>query len=480
MDMLKDSKNNRLLIALALILILAFLATTLISFYAASNSVRNSIIDQQLPMTGDNIYSEIQRDLIGPINVSAQMANDTFLRQWVLDGEQDPKKITQYLSEVKQKFNADTAFLVTENKRNYWNNQGFLKKISHQDTEDAWYFRVQKMQAAFEVNVDIDKANDNRLTVFVNYRVSDFNSQYIGITGVGIAFKSLRQLIDNYENKFHRTVFFLDGAGHVVVSGSKYSHDVLESNIKAIRHQLLNASVSQTKLSYRSGGATYQLNSRFIPQVKWYLVVQESEADAVTPFKRVLMTNLLISFIATLLVVTMIFYLMRGYQKRIERTAHTDKLSSLANREMGDIQLEMAMQHAVRSHEKLSMVLIDLDHFKQINDRYGHLAGDQVIREFSMLLKEHVRLSDVISRWGGEEFLVTLVETGLSDAILWCEKLRTALQNHPFQFNGEAVAITASFGVVQLQDNQTKEALFSQVDQAMYQAKVQGRNRVVS
>ena len=477
--MLDKNKNNRLLVALVLLLVFAFMATSLISYYSSSNTVRNNIIEQQLPLTADNIYSEIQRDLIGPVNVSAQMANDAFLRHWILDGERNPHKISQYLSEVKEKFSADTAFLVADSSRNYWSENGFLKKVTEKDPLDTWYFHVKKMPVPFETNIDVDEANQNRLTIFVNYRINDFNNQYIGATGVGITFKNLTELIDLYESKFHRTVFFLDVKGNVVLSGANYSHRQISKNTQSVLSQILSASPVPTKLTYRNNNTTYQLNSRYIPELKWYLVVQEDEAQAVAPLKRILIANLLICFVATLLVVAITLFLIRGYQERIEHMAHTDKLSGLPNREMGDIQWEMAIHNAVRFNEKLSIVLIDIDHFKQINDRYGHLAGDIIIREFSKLLKEHTRGGDIVSRWGGEEFLVTLVGTGLQEAVEWSERLREALLKYQFKVNEKTINVSASFGVAQMYGIQTKEAMFKRVDEALYQAKTQGRNRVV-
>jgi diguanylate cyclase (GGDEF)-like protein len=473
------NKNNRLLVALVILLVFAFLATSLISYYSASSTVRNNIIEQQLPLTADNIYSEIQRDIIGPVNVSAQMANDAFLRHWILDGERNPKKITQYLSEVKEKFSADTAFLVAEHSRNYWSENGFLKKVTQKDPLDVWYFRVRDMPIPFEVNIDVDEANRNRLTIFVNYRIKDFTNQYIGATGVGISFKNLTELIDLYQSKFHRTVFFLDAKGNVVLSGTNYPFEEVSKNIQLVQHQILSASTVPTKLTYHHKNATYQLNSRYIPELKWYLVVQEDEAQAVAPLKRILMTNLLICLVATLLVVAITLFLMRGYQERIEHMAHTDKLSGLPNREMGEIQWDIAIHNARRFGEELSIVIVDIDHFKKINDQYGHLAGDQVIREFSSLLKVHTRGGDIVSRWGGEEFFVTLVGTSLDEAVEWSERLRAALLNHQFHINEKTLQVTASFGVAQMHENQTRELLFKRADEALYQAKIQGRNQVV-
>jgi hypothetical protein len=89
------------------------LSTTLLSFYVSSQSVHRNIIEQQLPLFSDSVYSEVPRDLLGPMTVSKQMAQDTFLRDWILSGEKDGKQVIRYLAEIKTKFRANTSFLVS-------------------------------------------------------------------------------------------------------------------------------------------------------------------------------------------------------------------------------------------------------------------------------------------------------------------------------------------------------------------------------
>jgi diguanylate cyclase (GGDEF)-like protein len=120
-------------------------------------------------------------------------------------------------------------------------------------------------------------------------------------------------------------------------------------------------------------------------------------------------------------------------------------------------------------------VLFDIDDFKGINDRFGHASGDQVLAELSRRVRGHLRTSDGLGRWGGEEFLVLLPECGGEQACELAEKLRQLVSATPFEDVG---TVTASFGVAQRSLGETEDAWFGRVDRALYRAKQRGRNRV--
>lgn len=162
----------------------------------------------------------------------------------------------------------------------------------------------------------------------------------------------------------------------------------------------------------------------------------------------------------------------------LEKLSVTDQLTGLRNRRYFDDNFEIERQKISRYNNKLCLIMVDIDHFKRINDEYGHQVGDIVLKEFSSLLLKNIRAIDLLSRWGGEEFIILLPETSLDNSISIAEKIRTTINEYSFSKIGN---ITASFGVSRVDPNSTSnmESLY-QVDKALYQAKNQGRNRVVA
>lgn len=169
-----------LLLGLWLLLTGGFVTTTLIGYQVSKQAIRSAIIQQELPLTSSNIYSEIQKDLVRPVLISSTMASDTFVRDWVMGGERNVDDIARYLREVKQRYGAFSSFFVSEKSATYYTGDGVLKRVSPTEPRDAWYYRVRDMKEDYEINVDPDLANKDALTIFINYKVFDFKGNYIG------------------------------------------------------------------------------------------------------------------------------------------------------------------------------------------------------------------------------------------------------------------------------------------------------------
>jgi two-component system cell cycle response regulator len=166
---------------------------------------------------------------------------------------------------------------------------------------------------------------------------------------------------------------------------------------------------------------------------------------------------------------------------RLAALAHTDPLTQTLNRRALTVRLADELDRARRYSSPVTLLLVDLDHFKRVNDGYGHLAGDEVLRAMGGLLHEAARSVDMVARYGGEEFVVVLPETPLEGALAVAERLRERVARHPFSTGGHArVSLTVSVGVATFPAPglDSVDALFARADAALYRAKEEGRNRV--
>jgi diguanylate cyclase (GGDEF)-like protein len=165
---------------------------------------------------------------------------------------------------------------------------------------------------------------------------------------------------------------------------------------------------------------------------------------------------------------------------QLEQAARTDPLTGLPNRRAFWDRVEVERLHHQRSAAPLSLVLLDVDHFKQLNDRFGHSVGDLALRHLAAIIRERLRAQDLVARWGGEEFVVVLPETGIEGALAVSENLRVALATTPLEIEGGVVMLSASFGVAELPADGLVESTLNRADAALYRAKATGRNRVVA
>jgi diguanylate cyclase (GGDEF)-like protein len=163
----------------------------------------------------------------------------------------------------------------------------------------------------------------------------------------------------------------------------------------------------------------------------------------------------------------------------IEQKAIIDPLTGAYNKKEILEQLKRFLMVYLRYNQNsFSVVMFDIDFFKKVNDTYGHLAGDFVLKELSVLIKSLIRESDIFGRFGGEEFILILPETKIVGALKLAERLRKAVENHDFIFNGQKIPITISLGVTSVSKTDSVESLFDRCDMALYEAKRKGRNRV--
>lgn len=166
---------------------------------------------------------------------------------------------------------------------------------------------------------------------------------------------------------------------------------------------------------------------------------------------------------------------MKEKEYKIEKKVYIDGLTEIYNRTKFDEVLQNELNRAKRYSTQLSLSIIDIDDFKQFNDDYGHLIGDEVLIMLTENISSQLRLTDTFARWGGEEFVILFPETSQKEALFICEKLRESVATKPHSTAGN---ITASFGVTEFTEGDTIESIFKRCDEALYLAKNQGKNRV--
>jgi len=154
-----------------------------------------------------------------------------------------------------------------------------------------------------------------------------------------------------------------------------------------------------------------------------------------------------------------------------------DPLTGIKNRMAYNERIEQDYARWKRYHAPLSMMVIDIDHFKKINDSFGHIAGDKVLRTVAQLLLKQIREADFLARYGGEEFVILMPDTPTKEAFAVADKLRDAVEHCGFHYQGEAVRVTISAGVAEFTDNDDPARVFEKADEAMYRAKENGRNQ---
>lgn len=311
----------------------------------------------------------------------------------------------------------------------------------------------------------------SRTQVFETLNLSDFLSSLVAQSG-GVVEVSLA-----------------DGSGTIYSS----SREELLGDTQAV------TAYSSSTLRRYNGGDEYLMMAPLDPQRdSGQLMLLAIDASGyVANERKLFFTSLATSLLAIIVAVTIAYAIYRINLRRareenvrleqmvaerteeLKRISQTDKLTGLANRCYLEEQLDIEFKRAARYKFPLTLAVLDLDHFKKVNDTYGHLAGDAVLREVGSRLRAELRETDFVGRFGGEEFVVILTNTELDGSLKLAEILRRLVEECPVHFEGQNLPVTASIGVAQMCASQESyKEIFADADRALYLAKEQGRNCV--
>jgi len=481
------SIKAKLSIGLCVILLMGFGAMNFLSYNAGRTVLRQSMRQDILPGISNDIYQEIQRDLITPIRVSSLMANDTFLKDWIINGEEDVSKITKFLREIRNEYGFFSTFLVSGSTRKYYSYNGVHKVISPEDDHDIWYYKFIGSGKKYELDVDADEVSKGALTIFINHRLEDYQGSLLGVTGVGLKMSKIGSLLGKYQERYGKHIYFVDKQGLVQVHPeqefieSRNIHD--QEGLGVVASDLLSETATGPVVrEYDLPGTGHTLViAQYVPEFEWFLVVEHSEGRAMQKIRAALFRNIVIGLLVTALVIVVNVLLVNHYQGKLESMATTDDLTGLPNRRCFMAEATREMANASRSKWPVSMLMVDLDHFKNVNDSCGHHVGDEVLRRIADILRQWLRRGDLAGRIGGEEFAVILPRTEAEAAFEVAERLRQFIEEAHLPDDEQVCKVTASIGVATDADGQNDlAALMKQADEVLYQAKSQGRNRVLA
>ncbi len=474
--------RTRLTVVIGLILVLFFLATNLISFRVSTSALRHTILENELPLTSSNIYSEIQTDLLRPILISSFMANDTFLKDWMLEGEKNRDSLTRYLDQTRRHYDSFTSYLISARTLTYYHFTGATRPIVPTDPADAWVFRDEKMPAPYEVNVGINKDLKDEMTIFVNCKVLDYQGKFIGIVGIGLNPRSIASVMTRYQEKYQRDIYFIDSRGDIIArsSGADVRGDniLTAPGISVIGKRVL--AIREGYFEYTRDGEHMLLTTRSIPDLGWHVIVEQRESDAFRSLWYGFLTNIAVGLIGITLTILIMSYAVNIYQHRLEQLAVTDRLTGTGNRQVFEQALELALRRMDRGKRSYGLIMFDLDRFKDINDQLGHLKGDEAIRRASHAAIEVLSSPGMLYRWGGEEFCVMIPDCEMEDVLELAERLRASIQVAPLFVPDTGQRITVSVGATMLVLGDTAQTAVHRVDAALYRAKMAGRNCVRS
>ncbi len=476
-------RNIWLVSAMVVVLTLGFSVTSILSYLVTKSYVINNSVSRTLPLISDNIYSEITKELLDPINVSSLMSNDTFLFNWVIEGESDQKEISEYLGTIKNRYGYTSTFFVSDITKNYYYSDGILKTISPENSHDVWYYEFKALNRSLDLDVDTDEARDGVLTVFINHRLENLDGTLLGVTGVGLEMTDVGEKFHAYQQKYEHEIYLVDPNGIIQIHSNPQlveSGNLLEQEgIKNIQGPILEPSDQIHIFEYEDSSGLKAISIRYMPEFDWYLIVEKNQESSLLAARQSLWLNIMIGLLVTFGISILMILIFRVYNKRMEDLASVDELTNLYNRRYFTSLMQRELNSAQRYGQQLSLLMLDIDDFKSVNDQYGHGIGDEMLRLISKTISSTVRISDIVGRWGGEEFVVLLINTGTDEALQIAQRIVTDISNQTLTTAKGKIQRTVSIGVSTINTPMTgDDNLLGSSDDALLRAKAKGKNTV--
>lgn len=465
------------------IIIIGFVSIAISNYYTYSKVIKDDI-ENISKLTSLNIYSEIDSELTKPIFVSLTMANDIFLKNWMYDetnslnNEQYIQMLQKYLKEFQMKYKYNSVFLVSSKTNIYYHYEGIHKSISEKNDHDLWYYDFIKSDKLYDLNVDLDEADNNVLTVFVDCKIQDSNGSLLGVVGVGIKMNQLQDILKNYEDKFDINAILVNSSGVVQVHTN---NDLIENinlfnmfPITEFKDSILSNKTSLQTYWYDSNNQKNCLITRYINNLKWYLIVEKNTNILRNSLLMQLCQNTIIIAVIIIILLVIVSYIISCYKNIMTTLITTDELTSLPNRRAFNkvIMEELNIQKQV---DKETIVFIfDVDNFKMINDNFGHLFGDYVLNKIGHIAKKITDNSGFIARWGGDEFFGIIYDSDNETKEKLSELLDEISKSDEFQkYN-----ISISIGATYIKKSDNFDSLLARADKGLYISKTNGRNQI--
>ncbi|TVR67218.1 MAG: GGDEF domain-containing protein [Spirochaetaceae bacterium] len=489
--------DTRLFPVLGVSVILGFFALTGFHALQEGRRTREFIRDHEMRSLGMAVSANLDRTAAQYHRVGEELLRDGFLRDWILGGEEDEQELRAFLEDVRARFDMMDASIVSDLTETYYGTDGRTLVLDPDNQErDGWYYLYRDTPG--ETNIDSwYYPETGQIGMWINVPILDRDGTFLGVTGGGVLAEEFTETLLAFGRLPGVNVYMARHDGQIIYANNTRlvrSGANLDDLWKLPVRDFIprNVTEGEDAVLEPQGVTGPLLWTSFSREWNTYLVLEKT-GEIVSARTRTTAINsalaggvLTLSFSAiTLLIVRAARKRIQEQAQRLEELAGQDALTGLNNRVRFNDIIQRELTRIRRTGEQSCLVLLDLDYFKKVNDTYGHPVGDSVLVTIARVIRENLRDTDHVARFGGEEFTLLLPGTSLEGAWQVAEKVRLAISECSYPGAPDDFSVTASFGVAPLLAERNTEdgsvsldRVYGEADRALYRAKHMGRNRV--
>ena len=415
----------------------------------------------------------ITEELMRPLHISQTLAKAQELIRLMAAPEGKQQEIFAMLARLNKEFDLN-FFIASELNREQYNSDG--RTIVLEEGKVDWYFRYK----AQPENAMADIGQWQNPQFYIDLKIYDENETFLGVFGVGKSLIGFTEVFGQYKEAHGYDFIFVDqnkditltSDPELLVQGATFKNLAQLPWYQALSEEQQASSLNNLLLPIK--GQESLIAELNIQPFDWtlYLItpLQSRQTEISRGFIVSIVTLLAIIFGLFLVIYNLLYY----FKKDMQKIKEIDILTELSNRSTMTLKFEELMYEK----QSVSLVLIDLDNFKPINETHGRKAGDIVLRQVAQMLQSEIRNTDYLGRWGGEEFILLMPNTGPHEAVELCQSLCKKLSAMTITTGSTSIQITASFGVSFTAIPRPMSEVISAADDALFSAKRDGRNIV--
>lgn len=450
-----------------LIIIAVSIAITYTAYLAIKGLVAEQSRLQQQSMSP--VFSLVYEEVLRPLQIAQTISKAEFFTSVMNQSDIDKAAMVEQLKQLESSFGL-VFFTASEKARTQYFSNGNTLEL--QEGKVYWYFE------ALAQNKDIiaDLGNVEDVHLYYDVKVRNKQGEFLGYIGVGRRMQEFISRFEDYKTRFGYDFLFVNDKNRIMLTSipELVVRDATVPSLETLPwyNTYLDSDSGSVLISDR--GQDFLISEIRIEELDWKMMLMIPLQARQAQITRSFVINTVIALALIIALFILAFWLISLYRRHLEKSIEIDQLSGLPNR-----TYVMRQYHRLRRHEHdLHVVMVDIDRFKQINDTFGHNAGDSVIQEVSHILKAQLRQQDLVGRWGGEEFIILIPNADEEVALRIAERARKELEQLVVHHEEHEIVVTASFGIGQGNASLPLSKILSKADNALYKAKKHGRNRV--
>jgi len=472
-------KFDNYITAVFVITIIVIIATsyfTFKEFFRASHQKQQEVA---MPL-----FSLINSEIIRPLTVSQYMASDPFLRDYIEQEKIDQEVIFNYLTQVSKQFNT-LSFVAIEKHQKFFDSNNKTANLSSKETE--WYQRLK----AIDKTEFTDFGDAQNPHLFFDVKMFNSQKEFLGFTGLAIDLDHFATQFAKFKEDYGFELYFVDDNNDVTLSSEQIMKTVSHHRKDAItnidqlpwyQHHQNNHQSSDNTGSHFFDYSSDDLIISQIPlkELNWRVFIIAPPITEQSVYWQLFLQNLIILLAVSLVLYSLFTLCIKNFRTDLVKDSETDHLTKLPNRSF----IHWKYSQLNQEYKHVSVVIADIDNFKRLNDTYGHLFGDEVLKVIAKKLSENLRPIDLVGRWGGEEFILILPTTSADQAQEIINRIRKDIAQTTFttpsNSSQKKLNVTVSFGISHSNlEGVLLEEILTKADQALYLAKASGKNQVV-